>query len=451
MERCKAHQLTRRTVLKSAAAAGTALGMGQFPLSALAGPSGPWSERPKNSVEQLNFAVWSYGKIYDEISAKFTADWSIPLEPIVSPYNQHEAKLATVLASGDSLDVGLSNSPTFAQKILQGLVQPLDDLPGVDSYKDDFMQSTRDGFTFEGKIYGLPYFSAVWLWGYNEELFEKAGFDHAFTSYEELTEQCIKAKKDGVSEYPIIWSLRPGFNSVDVTWFSMVWNQGADVFDKDGNPQIGDGSKAREVLRWLGNTFTKWNISDPESLKVVTGSTSLAFGGGKNLYRGCDQHYMFNQVNQAGRTAISGKMRAHPFPGDGRTLSMSVPYFITTATRDVEWAWKLLQYFGGRTKDGDYTQALGLAKNAMLGSGYKSVMADPSVRESWRQWGDPDIIMDSWDKSTNIHKVIPVHASWYENWRILFNTEVHKVLLGEQDADHACDNMLDALKKVRKT
>jgi len=59
-------------------------------------------------------------------------------------------------------------------------------------------------------------------------------------------------------------------------------------------------------------------------------------------------------------------------------------YFLTTANRDKEWAWKLLQYLGGKTKDGAYTQAVNLAKDAMLGSGYSSVMNSDVIKTGWR-------------------------------------------------------------------
>ena len=74
------------------------------------------------------------------------------------------------------------------------------------------------------------------------------------------------------------------------------------------------------------------------------------------------------------RVTIAGKVKVHGFPGDGRTIGVAHVYFLSSAHRDKEWAWKLLQYLGGKTKDGEYTQAVNLAKDAMLGSGYNSVM-----------------------------------------------------------------------------
>lgn len=39
-------------------------------------------------------------------------------------------------------------------------------------------------------------------------------------------------------------------------------------------------------------------------------------------------------------------------PGDGKTLGYTVLYLMSTAAKDKQWAWKLLQYLGGKTKDG---------------------------------------------------------------------------------------------------
>ena len=63
-------------------------------------------------------------------------------------------------------------------------------------------------------------------------------------------------------------------------------------------------------------------------------------------------------------------------------------YILPSATKNKEWAWKLLQYLGGRTKDGQYTQANRLATDAMLGSGYQSVMDSDLLKKGWAKWGD---------------------------------------------------------------
>ena len=112
-------------------------------------------------------------------------------------------------------------------------------------------------------------------------------------------------------------------------------------------------------MKWWANTFEKGlDIADPESIKVQFTTSAKVFGAGKNLYRGPNHHYGLNVANDKTQSSIAGKVKVHGFPGDGRTIGVAHVYFMSTAHRDKEWAWKLLQYLGGRTKDGEYTQAV---------------------------------------------------------------------------------------------
>ena len=182
----------------------------------------------------------------------------------------------------------------------------------------------------------LPYFSAIWIWNYYQDMMEQAGFDAPFSTYDELIEQCVKAKQDGIAQYPILWVAGVGLEQLPGTWYSLTWNQGGTFFDKDGNHQLGDGSIARETLKWWANTFEQGlDIADPELLKVQFTSSAKAFGAGHNLYRGPNHHYGLNIVNDPAQSPIAGKVKAHGFPGDGATIGVTHVYFLTppTATR----------------------------------------------------------------------------------------------------------------------
>src|SRR5260370_4766339 len=237
-------------------------------------------------------------------------------------------------------------------------------------------------------------------------MLDKLKIDKPFASYDEVIEHCAKAKKDGVSRYPILGIAGVGLEQLPGTWYQMTYNRGGTFFDKQGNHMLGDGSVARETLKWWANTFEKGlDISDPESLKVQFTTSAKAFGAGKNLYRGPNHHYGLNVANDKAQSSIAGKVRVHGFPGDGRTIGVAHVYFLSSAHRDKEWAWKLLQYLGGKTKDGQYTQAIGLANDAMLGSRYNSVMQSDAVKSGWAPWGDVDAILKLGDRPTCIGTV----------------------------------------------
>lgn len=441
-------KMGRRDFLRASTAGVSlaALGAGGTPAWAV---GTPWADRPTSKVDKLNFVVWTYGDIYTKIAAKFKTDWGIPVDATISSFNDHPTKLMTMYAGGEPIDVSQSSPFSFPNFISQDLVEPLDGLPGAAEYLADLTESAKQVAVVNGKLMGLPYFSTVWVWNYYEDMLHKAGFE-PFKTYDEFMEQCRKAKKDKISEYPVFWVAGVGLEQLPGTWYQMTWNRGGVFFDKAGNHQMGPGSIARETLKWWVQTF-KEELADPESLKAQFTSSAKAFGAGKNLYRGPNHHYGLNIVNDPKQSPIAGKVKVLGSPGDGRTIGDTHVYFLCSATRNRDWAWKLLQYLGGKTKDGKYTQAINLARDAMLGSGYKSVMNSDVITEGWKPWGDPKKILEIWDKATYVGEVCnSIYKPWHFPWTDRLNIEVQKALTGQITADACCDNLIAAIKEVQK-
>src|SRR5438552_13506650 len=124
---------------------------------------------------------------------------------------------------------------------------------------------------------------------------------------------------------------------------------------------------------------------------------------------------------------------------------------LVSTTKNEEWAWKLQQAPGGRTKDGRYTQAERLATDAMLGSGYQSVMDSDVLKKGWAKWGDVPSILGAWNKAANFSEVVPaVTQKWYPRWSDAMNVELTSCLQGKITADQACDNMVAAIAKAKQ-
>ncbi|HEV8438050.1 MAG TPA: extracellular solute-binding protein [Methylomirabilota bacterium] len=437
----------RRFIATSAAAASSTL----MP-RALGAQTAPWSVRPPGNPPGVTFVVWQYGNIYAQISQQFEQDWSVKINQIIEPnVEPMVAKLTAMYAAGDAVDVSLSPIQYLSSFIEQGIAQPIDGLPGVDQYVKDFTPFTRATAQRNGKTWGLPYFSTVWVFIYNDEMLTKAGFkDKPFKSYPELLEQARKAKRDGVAKYPILWVAGAGFEQLPATWFSMTHNRGGAIFDKQLNPQLGPGSIARETLKWWQSTF-KEELADPNSLNLRFIPAVKAFNAGQHVYLGTLHHYYLSLVNDQAQSPIAGKGRVLALPGDGKTIGYTMLYILCSATKNKEWAWKLQQYLGGRTKNGEYTQANRLATDAMLGSGYQSVMDSELLRKGWAKWGDVPTILNIWSKASNFADVVPtVYQPWYPRWNDAMNVELTSCLQGKTSADQACDNMVAAIAKAKK-
>lgn len=433
--------MARRNFLKALAAVGAA-GAGMLPKMALAQDA--YAARPESDVDQINLVVWQYGNIYEEIAAKFEEDWGVSVEKIIEPNIEPQiAKLTTMFAAGEDIDVFVSILSTMASYIDQGIAAPLDGLPGVEDYIADMTPLARSTATVDGKLWGLPYLSIAWAFAYNDELLTKAGFEgKPFQTWDELTEQCLKAKADGVSNYPLLWVGGPALETLPGTWFSQVCNRGGRIFDEDMNPELGPGSIAREALQYFQDTFIKHEIADPDSLNLKFLPAVKVFNTGKHLYLGTFHNYFMNQMNDPAQSPIAGKGKIHGLPGDGATLVATWYYMMSDATRDREWAWKMLQYLGGRTKDGSYKQALSLAKSSMLYPGFTSVAQSDEVRNAWSDRVDVDVLNGIFANGVNYEKVVPaVTEPWYSKWNEQLNLELTACLKGEISVDVACDNI----------
>jgi hypothetical protein len=303
----------------------------------------------------------------------------------------------------------------------------------------DFSGFTKEVAVVDGKPMGLPYFSAIWVWNYYETMLEKLKIDKPFSTYEEFIEHCVKAKKDGVSRYPVLWVAGVGLEQLPGTWYSIVANKGGKFFDKDGKHMLGAGSIAREVLKWWANTFEKGlDISDPESLKLQFTTSATAFGAGNNLYRGPNHHYGLNVVNDPAQSPIAGKVKVHGFPGDGRTIGVTHVYFLNSATRDKEWAWKLLQYLGGKTRTAS-TPRRSAAKGRhaglrlQLGDELDAVKkAGPRAGRNFRDVGEGDL-----------HRRV---CTGLPAWHFPDRPAQHRgqCLTGQITADQCCDSLIRA-------
>ena len=169
--------ITRRDVLLGLAAAG---GGGLMrPGDAFAQAAQPWALAPRSKVDKLNFVVWTYGDIYARIARQFEADWGVKVESTISSFNDHPTKLATMFAGGEKIDVSQSSPFSFPNFIKEGMVEPLDGLAGAADYVKDYSGFTKEVAVVDGKLMGLPYFAAIWVWNYNEEMLQKAGIDEA--------------------------------------------------------------------------------------------------------------------------------------------------------------------------------------------------------------------------------------------------------------------------------
>ena len=86
------------------------------------------------------------------------------------PWASYHSTMETRAFAGEVVDVMYCNSANREHWFENGLIRPLDDLPGMDELKKKIAPASLDSLKNRdgSKIIGLPYFTSVFILMYNE-------------------------------------------------------------------------------------------------------------------------------------------------------------------------------------------------------------------------------------------------------------------------------------------
>ena len=143
--------------------------------------------------------------------------------------------IATKAGQFDILTIGNYEVPIWAK---QGWLTPMDKLP-ADYDADDLLKPVRDGISYEGKLYALPFYGESAMTYYRKDLFQKAGI----TMPEAPTYEQIRGFADKITDknnqiYGMCLRGKPGWGENMAYVTSLVNAEGGRWFDEQWKPTI---------------------------------------------------------------------------------------------------------------------------------------------------------------------------------------------------------------------
>lgn len=358
------------------------------------------------------------------------------------PSGSLRQKAVTILSTkGRHLDVIYVGDEQLGAYADAGWIQPLDDMPGIDGYLKDLSPYTRDGLTYKGKIYGLPYYSDFQIWMVNEEMAKKAEIDHPPVTWDEVRDQALKVKKLGLVDFPISTAMRKEYPGTWFLWWSMVYGAGGHVFDKDNNPLFPDKDPTSlQALEWLVKAVNEWKIIDPAAVEWDGEQSRDVFAAGK-AFMGDVYKYELAFLNDPKQAPMAGKLKMVPFPKfaadqPGGSLGWLRAYAITSMSTHKEDAWKLLQFIGGKDGEGQYRMAKAWYVNHGLGFGFTSLLNDPDVVATTQKWVNPDDLLK---QSQAVRTRENIREPWFSEWSGFHEARLQEAILGKISAKEALE------------
>lgn len=410
---------------------------------------------PSAAADMLfNFVVWSYGistiksniAQFEKLYPGVTVDLSD-----FSWLNYHDT-MVTRFVGKTPTDLCYGSDHWLQEWAAAGWLEPLDTyFPAVKQYEPDFFPYVKAGMSYNGHMYGLPYYADTWAFMYNAQILKKAGFSAPPRTWAELTHQAQVIQKKGLSDHPLILLFAqtdPG--SIEV-WMSLVYSWGGRLFDNHLNPIFQKpGSGAMAAVEWLTTSLNKTKILDPSSLTAAEIPVVKAMQSGSNVFTILET-YNLAELNGPGTSHLSGQFRMGLMPNTHRTVGYVRFYAMTSQLPSRGKAaladgWNFLNYFGGRIH-GTYPVVVRWAVQNGLAFGERSLWNNKAIDQAFSKWGNIALLRQNQE-----HALIKEGLTkYYPQWDVFSRAELQHAYLRQESAAAALAKMADKWISLKKS
>ncbi len=305
------------------------------------------------SAQTITFLTPAWGVPPDEEALKaFQAESGVTVEIQSVQMADLFSRVQVAAASGQAAaDVIFLTEEAPSNIVATGNLLPLNDLMGGSSLDTADFNKT-DFWTVDGQTYGIPVYLQLVMMDYNAARLAKAGFDAPPTTWAELRDQAVALKEQGLDEHPI------AFGANDWSWYLMALSMGDPMFDEELNPVFADeGSKAREAMTMLLG-FLKDELISPEMLAGSINQHQLFWSGTGTFHQAWQGSVQVANNPETSKQAPDVKYMV--LPEVGNTWSFPAGIGIDKNSKNVEAAWKFIEWYVGAETQTAIYNAFGL-------------------------------------------------------------------------------------------
>ncbi|MFJ3406317.1 sugar ABC transporter substrate-binding protein [Promicromonospora sp. NPDC090134] len=274
---------------------------------------------------------------FADVSTAFEEETGATLDVEFVEWADAHDRFVTSIAGGTTPDVaetGTTWTPEFADA---GALAPLDEYVDAAGVTDDLVEGLVDAGTYDGQLYGMPWYAGVRSLVYNTELFEQAGVEPP-TTWAEIEDAAAALKKEFPDKIAVAV---PG--DAEFTVYPWVWGAGGEVATLDGDTWTSglDSPEAQEGIGfWTGlATEGGYSSAGATTWRETDVLDSFAAGDVGMAVMGSWTPGAIVEAN----ADMEGKFAAVPIPGQDGGIAPSVlggshlSVFETADDKDLAW------------------------------------------------------------------------------------------------------------------
>jgi multiple sugar transport system substrate-binding protein len=287
-------------------------------------------------------------------------------------------KLRTQMqAGGEDLDVILGDVIWTAQLAESDWISDLSDR-FTESQRKEFLPGSVEAITYEGKTFGMPWFTDTGLLYYRKDLLQESGFDGPPKTWDELKQMTLKVREDAGLKYGFVFQ-GAAYEGGVCDGMEFIWTHGGEVLDPDDPTRVlVDSPEAIAGLATERSMITE-GIS-PEGVTVYKEDESAgAFLNGDAVFLR-NWPYVYALVGtseypklEPEQVGVSELPSADGKPGNGTVGDQ--PLYISATATDPDAAWKFIQFLSAPEQ-----QKIRAVEGAYLPT-RTALYSDPEIQE----------------------------------------------------------------------
>ena len=397
----------------------------------------------------LKLTGWPYEvDVVTENLGRFTDQSGHDAVFLPFPSNEYHDKMVASFVAGSEFDVVYVRDSYLAEWASAGWILPITGLPNSEELLADLPAGIIEQMSYEGEVYGLPYYSGLETLAYNVAHLEAAGLMDPPATWDEMLEQAQAIKDAGVVDYPILMQLRSGENYLLRQWETLTASRGGRLFDDALNPMFHmEDSPALQALEWLRDGLDA-GLIDPASVTDDDGTLLMAAGTTSFM---TTTDYTLKAMNDPEQSNVAGSIMNALVPGGNGAVSGTWGYVrlysVTADAEDKDAAWQLVQFLGGKDATGVYYVPKRWALEFGLGFSPAPLYEDEEVRNSISGWIDPDLLSEQAEYAiSRPYRFVP----FFSDWEIGSWGPLQSAILGDSDAADVLNDLAEEWNELRE-